>query len=147
MTHAGGRPTKYKEAYITKAREYINECQDEEVEELSGVSAKGTELYRTKLKVNLPTIEGFAVYLGVDKTSLYEWAKKEPKFSHALEIIKSEQQKRLINRGLSWDYNPTIAKLMLSSNHNMREKTEQDVTSNGESIGITGFNFIRADNK
>ncbi len=121
------RPIEYKEEYIAKVDEYLELCTDEDVQELTGLSAKGTELYKNKVKVNLPTIEGFALFIGVSKKSLYNWEKEYPQFLHALRKIEAEQQKRLINNGLSGDYNPTIAKLILSSNHGMREKS--DVTS------------------
>jgi hypothetical protein len=128
MTNPEGRPTKYNEAFIDKVQEYLNACQDEEFER----GEDKTVLY--KLRVKLPTIEGFARYIGVHKDTLYEWCKVHPEFSDSLVQIKTEQMERLINNGLNGDYNPTIAKLILSSNHGMREKTETDVTSKGESI-------------
>jgi hypothetical protein len=128
-----GRPTEYKEEYISKVDEYLELHQDEEKQVVKQSSEK-YEMYDNKLKVKLPTIEGFALFIGVNKTSLYEWEKKHEEFSNALEKIRQEQQQRLINNGLSGDYNPTIAKLILSSNHGMREKTETDLTSKGEKI-------------
>jgi hypothetical protein len=119
----GGRPLEYKEQYVAMADTYLAAQQDE-------VSENG------KLKVNLPTIEGFALFLGVNKTSLYEWEKLHPEFSNALNKIRTEQQQRLLNSGLSGDYNSTIAKLVLSANHGMREKTETDITSGGKPIPI-----------
>ena len=85
---------------------------------------QGKDIYSSKIKVNLPTVEGFAAFIDVNKTTLYEWEKIHPEFSNALESIRAEQHKRLIDNGLSGDYNPTIAKLILSSNHGMAEKTE-----------------------
>lgn len=113
-----GRPTKYDPSFIEKAKEYLSLNEDSTI--------KG------KLKVKLPTHEGFAVFLGVNVDSLYEWAKLYPKFSEALRLIKTEQQQRLINKGLSNEYNSTIAKLILSANHGMRER--QDVTSNDKDV-------------
>lgn len=132
-----GRPSEYKEEYITKVDEYLELCQDEEVQQLVGMSAKGTELYKNKLDVKIPTIEGFALFLEVSKQSLYTWAKENKLFLDALAKIEAEQKNRLISKGLSGDYNSTIAKLLLSANHGMREKTEQDITSGGKPIAIT----------
>ena len=127
------RPTKYKEEYNEQVNEYLELCQDEEVSLLESVNTKtGRERFASKLKVNLPTIEGFARYLGVNKTSLYEWAKVYEEFSNSLERIKTEQATRLQNMGLSGEYNSTIAKLILSSNHGMRERS--DITSDDEPI-------------
>ena len=116
-----GRPSEYKEEYIDKVDEYLALNVDEEEE---------------RLKVKLPTIEGFALFIGVNKTSLYEWEKKHDDFSNALNKIRTEQQGRLLNKGLSGDYNSTIAKLILSSNHGMSEKQNIDHTSKGEPIPI-----------
>lgn len=130
-----GRPTDYSKEIQKKAENYLLECEDEEVQQTVGLSAKGTELYKTKLNVNLPTIEGLSAYLKVNRDTLYEWAKHHPEFSDTLEDIKAEQAKRLVNSGLSGDYNPTIAKLMLSSNHGMSERT--DITSAGKGLTIS----------
>lgn len=140
MAHAGGRPTDYSDKVLKAAKKYLKECEDEPVQETIGLSAKGTELYKNKLNVNLPTIEGLSAYLKVNRDTLYEWAKIHKEFSDTLEDIKAEQAKRLINSGLSGDYNSTIAKLILSSNHGMREKTDVDHTSKGEKI--SGINYI-----
>lgn len=122
---AGGRPEEYKEEYIAKVDEYLESRQDEEVHVVKQAnSEKGYEMFDNKLKVKLPTIEGFARFIDVSKKSLYNWEKEYPEFLHALDKIRTEQQERLINQGLSGGYNPTIAKLILSSNHGMAERTE-----------------------
>lgn len=116
-----GRPTEYKEEYVGAVDHYLTQCEDVLTE-------------RGKLQVKLPTIEGFSLYLGVSKKSLYNWREEHEDFLHALEKIEKEQKERLLNMGLSGDYNATIAKLVLSANHNMREKSETDVTSGGEKL-------------
>lgn len=129
--HAGGRPPEYKVEYIKKVDEYLDLHQDEEVQIVKQSSEK-YEMFDNKLKVDLPTIEGFALFLGVNKTSLYEWEKIHQEFSNALTKIRTEQHNRLLNNGLSGDYNSTIAKLILSSNHGYKEKT--DITTNDKDI-------------
>lgn len=123
-TKKRGRPGKYDPAFIAKADEYLELHQD----------GFDVELYnQTKgqlgLKVQLPTIEGFAAFIGVHKDTLYEWASIHDIFSDALTKIKAEQHKRLIDKGLSGTYNSTIAKLVLSSNHGYAEKSESQVTA------------------
>lgn len=129
--HAGGRPTEYKAEYIQKADEYLELNQDEDIQQLKQ-SGKISDAWDYKKKVRLPTIEGFAMFIGVSKKSLYEWEKKDREFSHALDKIRTEQHNRLLNNGLSGDYNSTIAKLILSSNHGYKEKT--DVTTNDKDL-------------
>jgi DNA-packaging protein gp3 len=118
---SAGRPTEYKPEYCEQAEVYLMDSED-------------TLTERGKLQVKLPTTDGFARFLGVARSSLYLWEKSHPEFSDALDKIRNEQQERLLNMGLSGDYNPTIAKLVLSSNHGMREKTETDVTTGGDKI-------------
>ncbi|MFA6897235.1 MAG: terminase small subunit [Patescibacteria group bacterium] len=132
-----GRPTKFKKIFIKKVDEYLEECQDEEIERVKQENAeKGYQMLEHRLKVKLPTIEGFARFIGVNKTSLYEWEKNHEEFSNSLEKIKTEQKERLMNSGLSGDYNPTIAKLILSSNHDMHEKSELSGNPNSPLVVI-----------
>ncbi len=116
----GGRPTMYRPEFVAKVEEYLAECIDEETE-FHKTRGDKSDSYDRILKVNLPMVESFARWLGFDKTTIYEWAKIYPEFSHALEHIKEEQQRRLLNEGLSGTYNPMIAKLILSANHGMKE--------------------------
>lgn len=119
-----GRPTKYKKEYCNEAENYLADARD-------SYSDDG----KNRLTVNLPTIEGFSLFLGVALSTIYLWAESHPDFSESLELIKKEQKQRVLSKGLSNEYNSTIAKLILSSNHNMREKA--DVTSNDESLKIS----------
>lgn len=134
-----GAPTKYKPEYIDKVDEYLAECQDEEKQVVKQASEK-YEMYDNKLKVNLPTVEGFAIFIGVPKRTLYDWRDVHEDFSHSLERIVEEQRKRLLNMGLSGDYNSTIAKLILSSNHGMSDRgvlTTED--EDGKTVPISGM--------
>ena len=81
----------------------------------------------------LPSIEGLARYLEVSRDTLYEWEKQYPEFSDILEAVRAEQADRLINNGLSGDYNPTITKLMLSK-HGYSDKT--DITTAGQPLNM-----------
>lgn len=121
-----GRPTKYRPEFVDEVDRYLEESIDEVVD--------------GKLKVSIPTIEGFAMRLDIGKRALYDYEKDYPEFSHALDKIRMEQKKRLLNMGLSGDYNSTIAKLILSANHGMTDRV--DTTSQGESIAITGINYV-----
>ncbi len=128
------RPSEYLDEYVSKVDEYLLLHKDEEIDS-------------KKLRVKLPTIEGFALFIGVSKKSLYNWSEEHPEFLHALGKIETEQKERLINSGLSGDYNSTIAKLILSANHGMSEKTETDITSKGEGITPILVKFINEDNR
>jgi hypothetical protein len=131
----GGRPTSYDPKFVDEAYKYLEQCKDEETE-FHKTRGEKSDSYDRILTVKLPTVEGFASYLRVSTKSLNNWANEYPKFLRALDDIKDEQKQRLITKGLSGEYNSTIAKLILSSNHGMAEKTESDITSKGESIAI-----------
>lgn len=121
--HPGGRPSEYDPSFVPKADEYLESCVDVERKTDKGYA----------VIVRLPKLEGFARYLGVSRQTLHNWADAHPEFLDALERIKIEQKERLIDNGLSGDYNATIAKLVLSSDHDMREKS--DTTTAGQPIG------------
>ena len=111
-----------------------------------------------KLKVQLPTIESLALFLrdklkqdrkidanNISVATIERYAKKEeskPEFCSALTFIKYEQKRRLLNDGLSGRYNSTIAKLILSANHGMHEKTETE-----SNLNITDMGRILKDGK
>lgn len=127
------RPITYSKLYVKRARKYLRECRDEVTEELVGVSKKGTELYKKKLIVKIPTIEGLAIVLKMHRDTMYQWANKYPEFAQVLEDIRQKQIEQLMTKGLSGDYNPTIAKLLLMS-HGYKENT--DVTTDNQSINL-----------
>ncbi len=102
------RPTTYKAEYNDKADEYL------------------------KQETGLPTVYAFAQYINTPKTTIYEWAKKHTEFSYSLERINCEQEESIINKGLSGEYNATIAKLILTANHGYTER--KDITTNGADI-------------
>lgn len=136
-----GRPTNYGPHIITKTREYIDQCEDTEEEVLTGLSAKGTELYKQKLNVNIPTIEGLALYLDIARDTIYEWEKEEDKkeFSDILAKLRAKQANALINNGLSGNYNPTIAKVLLVKHgyrdgHELTGKDGKDLKVNFDPI-------------
>lgn len=141
---AGGRPTEYSQDILTKAKEYLDACEDEEEQQLTGLSIKGTELYKNKLRVNLPSIEGLALYLEISRDTVYDWEKQDDKkeFSYIISSLRAKQAKALIDKGLSGDYNPTIAKVLLTK-HGYSNKTEVDHTSKGEKIA--SINYIIPD--
>lgn len=128
---AGGRPREYKTEYISLVDDYLSDCEDT------------FDKDKNEYMVKLPTVEGFALFVGHNKTTIYEWCKEYPEFSNAIDKIKENQLNKLINKGLSGKYNSTIAKLLLSGNHNIREKSETDLTTNGKDIQtIVGMQII-----
>lgn len=117
-----GRPTDYTDQIPARTQEYLDSCQDEVRQVVVGESEKFTS-YKEKVVVKIPTIEGLARFLGIHKDTIYEWEKIHPGFSDVLQALRSEQAARLINNGLSGDYNPVVAKLLLGK-HGYADKSE-----------------------
>lgn len=129
-----GRPSEYSEEIIKKSNEYLESCQDEEVEQ---EKKEGWTTY--KIKAKLPTLEGLANYLGISRETIYAWCKDKNKseFSDVIEKLRTEQADRLINSGLSGDYNPTIAKVLLTK-HGYREGIDQTTNDKDMPTPILG---------
>lgn len=106
MKHAGGRPTDYNSTYVDKLKEYL--------------ATTGKE------QTALPTVEGFAIYLGVAKKTLYNWSKEHEEFLHALDMLMTYQAQQLIDDGIygGKEVNATIVKLLLQNNHGMKERAD-----------------------
>lgn len=128
-----GRPTKYNAEidYEQKALDYLDEYQDEK-DIFHKTRGEKSDTYERTVTVKLPTLEGFAKYIGIHIDTANEWSKIYPEFSGALKIVSTEQKKRLLENGLNGTYNSTIAKLVLSANHGMAER--KDVTTNGKEL-------------
>lgn len=101
------RPTIYNEQILIDTREYIELCEDGEK------------------VVKLPTIEGLAYHLKINKDTIYSWRKEKDKeeFSELIDELLAKQARELINKGLSGNYNSTIAKVLLAK-HGYRDAQE-----------------------
>lgn len=108
-----GRPTDYNDQIISDSFAYIQMCSDVK---------KGD-----KVEVNLPTIEGLALYLEISRSTLYLWQKEHSEFSDIIETLQQKQAQQLVNNGLQGTYNPTIAKVLLTK-HGYTDKQEVKTT-------------------
>lgn len=104
-----GRPTKLTPEIIEKAKAYV----------AGGYAENDAEL--------VPTIAGLAIYIGITRVTVYEWAKENKDFSYILEEVMQRQERGLLKGSLAGDYNSTIAKLMLTK-HGYSDKTETALT-------------------
>jgi hypothetical protein len=138
MPNLGGRPTKLTQELIDEAQKYLEETQNMGVQAL------------------LPTIEGLALKLHINRDTIYDWEKVpahkttdegnalefnqdanlRQSFSDIVNDIRAAQAEKLIQNSLAGRYNPTIAKLILSGKHNYVEKQETDLTTNGKDLGV-----------
>lgn len=126
MTHAGGRPSKYNRKMPTKVWEYLDSCVDEYVK-IKGARTK-------RLQVKLPSVEGLAMHLKVSKPTVYEWKKRYPEFSYAMEIVDVAQAERLLNGGMSGMYSSRISGMILSAKHGYVPKSESREVENWDEL-------------
>jgi len=102
----GGAPTKYTPEIIQAALDYIED-------------------YDEVHKHAIPSVQGMAIVLKVNESTLWAWGRDETKeFSHILKQCKSKQHFTLINQGLKGEFNSNITKLVLGK-HGYHDK--QDV--------------------
>ena len=108
----GGAPTKYKPEYCQKIIEFFSGDPYEQFKDAEGNP--------TDFPPKLPTIERFADYLGVVKSTIYEWTKKHPEFSNAVEISKQKERLFLNDAGLASIYDRGYTLLIRNlNNHGM----------------------------
>ena len=123
-----GRPSKYDfEQLDALVDEYLATCYDEYK---TDKFPDGTT--KTRFITKVPTYEGFMIFANIARSTLYDWKDEHKEFSDSLDRILIRQKEVLFNKSLSGEYNATIAKLGLSSNHGMKERT--DTTSDDKPI-------------
>lgn len=129
-----GRPSEYSPEILTKTKEYIDSCEDKTETIVAGETDKYTK-YSVRVTVNLPTIEGLARYLKLHKDTIYTWRKEKRDFSDLIDELLAKQAEQLINKGLNGDYNPTIAKVLLTKHgYTDRQEVVQSTTIKDERI-------------
>lgn len=104
-----GRPTKYNDEILVKAREYLDGFED-----------------RTDA---VPQIARLCIHLGIRRSTVYAWAKDDDKqeFSDIVEAVLCQQETILIDQGLNGGFNPNITKLLLAK-HGYAEKQDINAT-------------------
>jgi hypothetical protein len=132
-----GRPSKYSDLYAQKLYEFFD--LDSYVEARGEhVTNSGKVIYDLKKGVRFPTVEGFCVWAGISKETVYAWAKetledktkKYQYFSDALAHAQEVQANLLVNGGISGEYNLGLTKIILSAHHDYVEKSKQEVDLN-----------------
>lgn len=106
-----GRPSEYDQKYVGLVLDYASNPK--------------------KFDDPVPTVEGACCEIGISKQCFYEWAQKFPDFGDAAKLLVANQGRLLQKYGLLGKTNPMITKLMLSANHDMREKTDSKQENSG----------------
>ena len=113
MANPIGRPSLLTPELIAKAREY-----------LLGYVDQGDVI---------PSAAGLACWLGIAKSSIYLYAQQNEAFSDTLDAIQAKQETLTLNKGMTGEFNSTIAKLVLA-NHGYSDRVQQDNVSSDKSM-------------
>ena len=113
-----GRPSIFNQEMIERAQEYVWFFQQ----------PKSAEEMENDVEV-IPSVAGLALYLGVARSTLYEWGKQNKDFSDTLASLQDVQEVSLLNGGLRGRFNAQISKLALA-NHGYSDKQEVAMTVN-----------------
>lgn len=105
-----GRPTKYKRIYCKKIVEHFN-IEPNYVKNEQFFDKKGALIKEknTILANDFPTIEGFCIKIGVNKSTLHRWVQTKEEFRNAYKRGKDLQLNILIQNTLKGFYNHRIA--------------------------------------
>ncbi len=123
MGGKGSGKTKYNVEYYEKIKAYIG----------GGWQEAGDAI---------PSIAGLSVIIGIPRKTIYAWASKEgnENLRNILEKILSEQERTLINKGLTKEFSSEITKLALGK-HGYKET--HDITTDDQPI--TGIKLVPPD--
>ncbi len=146
-----GRPSKFKAEYIEKIIDffdiepYFKEKMESSKEYYqNGMLKKESEKYRL-IPNKLPTLFGFAKSIGVSYKTVWSWAfeKEETEldenlktFRNAYKEAKELQKEFIISIGLSGAANAPFAIFTAKNVTDMRDKTETDITTGGNQLGV-----------
>lgn len=89
--------------------------------------------YKTLQDDVIPSVAGLAFYLEIARDTIYDWARQADKkeFSYILGTLLSNQERALLNGGVSKRFDSGITKLVLGK-HGYKE--HKDVTSDDKPI-------------
>lgn len=110
-----GRPTEYNPEIVQAARDYLVD-------------------YKEKHGHSIPSVVGLCKIISRGKSTIYDWANSEhasyhEEFSDIVAQINEYQEFDLVDGGLTNEFNPTIAKLLLHK-HGHSDKAETKVEAN-----------------
>lgn len=135
--NVGGRPPHYpdSEALQSKISDYFNQDLPQRT--------IGTDKNGNAIKVPVPTISGLAYYLGFEsRQSFYDYEKREG-FSYTVKrarlFIESEYEQQL-------QVGSTAGAIFALKNMGWFDKTQTDITTNGENVSIPPIEWVKNKN-
>lgn len=86
----------------------------------------------------VPSIAGLSLVLKISRSTVYEWSRVvDSEFSYIVSDLMAIQEEKLLNGGLSSNYNASIAKLMLTK-HGYTDRQEIKAEVQATAADLTG---------
>ena len=120
MSRSVGRPTKYNDEMQAQADAYV---------------------YDWSTIDSIPSRVGLCCFLGIDKTTSYDWERLYPEFSNTCKAVEALQEREALNKGITGDFNSQITKLVLA-NHGYSDRQAIDHKSSDGSVGPTRIEIV-----
>lgn len=130
----GGRPTLYDPKYCQEIIKFfdVKPYYKETVAHSQAYGKTGKVSFEKKEWKNvpneLPSLYKFANKIGVDQTTLNEWAKRHQEFSLAFTRAKEMYKNFLMENGLLGLYDSRFAIFVAKNTTDMRDKVETELT-------------------
>lgn len=147
-----GRPLKFKSVkeLQKKIEEYFNSCyelkwfdedkRDSEGNKIKDIKGNNVKTHIQKRVVVKPiSITGLAIYLNTSRETLINYEGKDEYFD-TIKKAKDYCHNYVEDGILNGKINPAAGIFNLKNNYGWKDKTETDLTTQGEKIG--GFNYI-----
>lgn len=122
-----GRPTKYRPEYKQAMIDYFSQ-PTETIKKKTIVSKSGVQIVEEPVANKFPTIEGFAMSIGVDGNTVKLWAETHPDFMVTYKRCADLGQEFLLQNGLKGHYHPAVFQFVAQNYTKMRNKQEVEHT-------------------
>ena len=122
-----GRPTDYDPRHITEMLEFFQNWEPfREVEK--EIASGGRKVVIKERLVNYPpTLNKYAIKLGIDRSTLKRWSEENPDFYPTYKACKTIQEEWLSDRGTTGEYHAGFTQLMLTNHSDIRQKVTHEI--------------------
>jgi len=122
-----GQPTKYRPIYCKKIIKFFDKPSTRTVNETFYYKNGDEKVKEIEVPNELPTIDLFAMSIGVDDTTLLNWGKKHKEFFAAYQKAKKLQENIWLQNSLRGLYPSQFAIFIGKNVFDYKDKTEQDI--------------------
>ena len=122
-----GRPSDYDPRHITEMLEFFQTWPEFRTIKKE-VASGGRKVIIEETLVNYPpTLNKYAIKLGIDRKTLRRWAEDNADFRPTYEACKTIQEEWLSDRATTGDYHAGFTQLMLTNHTDIRQKVTHEI--------------------